>query len=60
MMLSDLSVRRPVFATVAAIILAVIGIAAFFALPVRELPNVDPPQVSITTTYVGASAEVIE
>jgi multidrug efflux pump len=37
MMLSDLSVRRPVFATVAAIILAVIGIAAFFALPVREL-----------------------
>jgi multidrug efflux pump len=60
MMLSDLSVRRPVFATVAAIILAVIGIASFFALPVRELPNVDPPQVSITTNYVGASAEVIE
>jgi multidrug efflux pump len=60
MMLSDLSVRRPVFATVAAIILAVIGVAAFFALPVRELPNVDPPQVSISTTYVGASAEVVE
>src|SRR5215470_10549067 len=60
MTLSDLSVRRPVFATVGAIILCVIGIAAFFALPVRELPNVDPPQVSITTTYVGASAEVIE
>ncbi|MBS0385842.1 MAG: efflux RND transporter permease subunit, partial [Proteobacteria bacterium] len=60
MTLSDFSVRRPVFATVAAIILAVIGIAAFFALPVRELPNVDPPQVSISTTYVGASAEVIE
>src|SRR5262245_43108153 len=60
MMLSDLSVRRPVLATVAAIILAVIGVAAFFALPVRELPNVDPPQVSVTTTYVGASAEVIE
>jgi multidrug efflux pump len=60
MMLSDLSVRRPVFASVAAIILAVIGIAAFFALPVRELPNVDPPQVSVTTNYVGASAEVIE
>jgi multidrug efflux pump len=60
MTLSDLSVRRSVFATVAAIILAVIGFAAFFALPVRELPNVDPPQVSITTTYVGASAEVIE
>src|SRR5215470_715728 len=60
MTLSDLSVRRPVFATVAAIILAVIGLAAFFALPVRELPNVDPPQVSVSTTYRGASAEVVE
>ncbi|HVY84547.1 MAG TPA: efflux RND transporter permease subunit [Caulobacterales bacterium] len=60
MTLSDFSVRRPVFAAVGAIILVVIGIVAFFALPVRELPNVDPPQVSVTTTYVGASAEVIE
>jgi multidrug efflux pump len=59
-MLSDLSVRRPVFAAVAAIILCVIGLAAFAALPVRELPNVDPPVVSISTTYRGASAEVIE
>ncbi len=60
MTLSDLSVRRPVFAAVAAIILCVVGVAAFTALPVRELPNVDPPQVSISTTYTGASAEVIE
>jgi multidrug efflux pump len=60
MMLSTLSVRRPVFAAVAAIILCVVGLAAFFALPVRELPNVDPPLVSISTTYRGASAEVIE
>jgi len=60
MMLSDVAVRRPVLATVMAIILCVIGVAAFFALPIRELPNVDPPQVSITTTFVGASAEVIE
>ncbi|MBI1407077.1 MAG: MMPL family transporter [Caulobacter sp.] len=59
-MLSDLSVRRPVFAAVAAIILCVIGLAAFFALPIRELPNVDAPVVSISTTYRGASAEVIE
>ncbi|MES1200214.1 MAG: efflux RND transporter permease subunit [Pseudomonadota bacterium] len=59
-MLSDVAVRRPVLATVMAIILCVVGVAAFFALPVRELPNVDPPQVSITTTFVGASAEVIE
>ncbi|MCE3288535.1 MAG: acriflavin resistance protein [Caulobacter sp.] len=59
-MLSDLSVRRPIFAAVAAIILCVIGLAAFSALPIRELPNVDPPVVSISTSYRGASAEVIE
>ncbi|RYF89113.1 MAG: efflux RND transporter permease subunit, partial [Caulobacteraceae bacterium] len=59
-MLSDLSVRRPIFAAVAAIILCVIGLAAFTALPIRELPNVDPPIVSISTNYRGASAEVIE
>ena len=60
MMLSDLAVRRPVFAAVAAIVLCVIGAAAFFFLPVRELPDVDPPIVSVSTTYAGASAEVIE
>ncbi|MDP3801698.1 efflux RND transporter permease subunit [Brevundimonas sp.] len=59
-MLSDLSVRRPVFAAVAAIVLCVIGAAAFFFLPVRELPDVDPPIVSVNTSYAGASAEVIE
>ncbi len=60
MTLSDLSVKRPVFAAVAAIILCVVGIAAFLSLPVRELPSVDPPVVSISTDYVGASAEVVE
>ena len=60
MMLSDVAVRRPVFAAVAAIVLCVIGAAAFFFLPVRELPDVDPPVVSVSTTYAGASAEVIE
>ncbi len=60
MMLSDISVRRPVFAAVAAIILCVVGFAAFSALTVRELPSVDPPVVSVGTTYRGASAEVIE
>ena len=60
MMLSDLAVRRPVFAAVAAIVLCVVGAAAFFFLPVRELPDVDPPIVSVSTSYAGASAEVIE
>jgi multidrug efflux pump len=58
--LSDLSVRRPVLAAVGAIILCVIGLAAYFNLPVRELPNVDPPVISISTNYRGASAEVVE
>lgn len=60
MTLSEFSVRRPVFAAVAAIILCVIGAAAFLSLPVRELPNVDPPTVSVSTSYRGASAEVVE
>jgi len=60
MTLSDLSVRRPVFAAVAAIILCVVGFASFLSLPVRELPSVDPPVVSIQTNYRGASAEVVE
>lgn len=59
-MLSDIAVRRPVFATVIALILTLIGVAAFFSLPLRELPNIDPPVVSIQTKYTGASAEVIE
>jgi multidrug efflux pump len=60
MMLSDISVRRPVFAAVAAIILCVVGVASFLSLPVRELPSVDPPVVSVQTSYRGASAEVVE
>ena len=60
MMLSDISVRRPVFAAVAAIILCVVGLVAFKSLTVRELPSVDPPVVTVITTYRGASAEVIE
>ncbi|MBP8245612.1 MAG: efflux RND transporter permease subunit [Phenylobacterium sp.] len=59
-MLSDISVRRPVLAAVAAIILCVVGAACFTSLSVRELPSVDPPVVSVSTTYRGASAEVVE
>ena len=44
----------------AMLVLCVIGAAAFFFLPVRELPDVDPPVVSVSTSYRGASAEVIE
>jgi multidrug efflux pump len=60
MSLSSFCVRRPVFAAVGAIIIVVVGAAAFMSLPIRELPSVDPPQVSVSTNYRGASAEVVE
>lgn len=60
MKLSDVSIRRPVFATVLAILLSIVGVVAFFQLTLREYPDIDPPVVSVETSYVGASAEVIE
>ncbi len=60
MMLSDISVKRPVFASVLALLLVVFGFVAFTRLPLREYPDVDPPIVSVSTTYPGASAAVIE
>jgi len=60
MMISDLSIRRPVFATVVSLLMIVLGLIAFSRLPLRELPNIDPPVVSVDTTYAGASAGVVE
>jgi multidrug efflux pump len=60
MILSDISVKRPVFAAVVAILLTLAGIVAAFRLSVRELPEVDPPVVSIETVYRGAAASVVE
>jgi multidrug efflux pump len=60
MLLSDVSVRRPVLAAVMALLIAVVGFIAFFSLPVREYPAVDPPIVSVDTSYVGAAANVVE
>jgi len=58
--LSDISVRRPVFATVLSLLLVILGLAALFTLPVRQYPDIDPPVISIETNYRGASAEVVE
>ncbi len=60
MTLSDLSVRRPVLATVFSLIIIAFGAIAFTTLPLRELPDVDRPVVSINTIYPGASAQVVE
>ena len=60
MILSDTSIKRPVFAWVMALILIVFGAVAFSRLALREYPDIDPPVVSISTSYPGASASVIE
>ena len=60
MIISDRSVRRPVFATVISALLVILGLTALSGLPVRQYPDVESPVVSIETTYRGASAEVIE
>jgi multidrug efflux pump len=60
MQLSDVSIQRPVFATVLSLLLLVGGFAALYGLPVREYPAIDPPIVSVSTVYRGAANEVIE
>ncbi len=60
MVLSDVSVKRPVFASVISLLLIAFGILSFLQLPVREYPDTSPPIVSINTSYPGAAAEVIE
>ena len=60
MLLSDLSVKRPVFATVINLVLVIFGIVCFSMLPLREFPDIDSPVVTISTDYPGASAEIVE
>jgi multidrug efflux pump len=58
--LSDVSVKRPVFASVMSLLLIAFGLVAFDRLPLREYPDIDPPVVSIETVYRGAAANVVE
>ena len=60
MFLSDVSIRRPVLATVFSLLLVVFGIISFERLPVREYPDIDPPVVSVEASYPGAAAAVVE
>ncbi|MBN7769990.1 efflux RND transporter permease subunit [Marinobacter daepoensis] len=60
MVLSDVSIKRPVFATVLSLLIVVFGLAALLGLPVREYPDIDPPVVSVSTDYTGAAAEVVD
>ena len=60
MRLPELCIRRPVFATVINLVILLIGIIAYQRLAVREYPNIDEPVVSVSATFRGASAEIIE
>ena len=60
MVLSDISIRRPVFATVINLVVLLVGLIAYDRLAVRQIPNVDTPVVTVNTSYPGASAQVIE
>ena len=60
MLISDLSVRRPVLAAVISLVLFILGLLALNTLSVREYPDVQPPVVSIDTLYTGASGEIVE
>ena len=60
MNISELSIRRPVLATVLTIIILLFGIIGYSTLGVREYPSVDNPIISVTCSYSGANAEVIE
>jgi multidrug efflux pump len=60
MKLSSTSIRRPVLASVMSFTILLFGIIAFTRLPVREYPDIDPPIISVTTFYRGASPAVVE
>ena len=60
MVLSDISIRRPVLATVMSLVVVLLGIVCYQRLPVREYPKIDEPVVTVDTTYRGAAADIIE
>ncbi|MBR3702244.1 MAG: efflux RND transporter permease subunit [Alistipes sp.] len=60
MNISELSIRRPVLATVLTLIIVIFGVIGYTALGVREYPSVDNPIISVSCSYPGANADVIE
>jgi len=60
MTLSDVCIRRPVFATVLSLIIVLLGLLAYQRLAVREYPNIDVPIVTVNVMYPGASPEIME
>jgi len=59
-MFVDFFIRRPVFATVCALLIILAGAVVVPSLPIAQFPSLAPPQVSVTSAYVGASAQTVE
>src|SRR3989337_3067871 len=60
MNISELSLRRPVLATVFSIVIVLFGVIGFTFLGIRDYPAIDPPIVSVRTSYPGANADIVE
>ena len=60
MVISEVCIKRPVFATVLSLLVLLVGLMSYSRLTVREYPNIDEPVVTVDTQYSGASAEIIE
>jgi hydrophobe/amphiphile efflux-1 (HAE1) family protein len=60
MNISELALKRPVLATVMSLFIILFGVIGYYFLGVREYPAIDPPVISVSTSYVGASADIIE
>ena len=60
MLLSDVSIKRPVVCIVVALLIVIVGVLSFQRLSVREYPNIETPVVSVSASYPGAAAEVVE
>ncbi|WAS05140.1 efflux RND transporter permease subunit [Gloeomargaritales cyanobacterium VI4D9] len=58
--IANFFIRRPVFSTVLSVFILIVGAACIPTLPVAQYPNVTPPQIVVTSRYVGANAEVVE
>jgi len=58
--ISDVCIRRPVFATVLSLIILLLGLVSYSRLQVREYPKIDEPTVTVSTSYLGASADIVE
>jgi len=56
----DFFIRRPIFASVLAILIVLFGAVSIPTLPIAQYPQIEPPQVTVTSVYTGASSEVVE